>query len=442
MGVFNDAYRAACALCAVITMTVFAFPVSGQTANSGNTISVYAAGSLRDVMKALERSYAEERRSSSSAQPAPTVEFLFGPSGKLRERIEAGEPAQVFASASPEHTDRLLKSGKLRSSNVFASNSLCVIARPGFALSQEKLIDMLLSPDVVLGTSTPGADPAGDYTWEMFRKIGASKPGAFETLDRKAQKLAGAQVNAADTTAPYARLLTEKRADVFVTYCTNGSSARKENPAITSVRVPAAFDVATSYAIGLAKTASEPARDFARYVLSQRAQTVMAGFGFTPPVANCGTVEPLLQEAHNAWVATATELAASSGKQAIPGVETGRRLALTLQPVASLVFVPPADAKSAGTWGGSVAFTASKNGHLEVFLDRRAWVDVVRVTDNKALESVRSERWLGCAGVGKNLGFEVTAGERYELRLSRIDGPRVAALLMPMVVKSATQSPK
>jgi len=417
-------------------MCVSATPAASQP------IRVYAAGSLREVMKALEQGYAAERSASSPRQTAPAFDFLFGPSGKLRERIESGEPADMFASASPEHTDRLLKAGKLRSSNVFASNSLCVIVRPGFALIEEKLVETLLSPDVVLGTSTPGADPAGDYTWEMFRKIGAGKPGAFEVLDRKAQKLAGAQVNAADTAAPYARLLTEKRADVFVTYCTNATSARKENPAMTSIKAPAAFDVATSYAIGLATNAPESARDFVRYVLSQRAQTVMAGFGFTPPVANCGTVEPMLKEAHAAWISVPLEFTASAGKETSPGIDLGKRVKLNLQPVASLVFVPPADAKSAGTWGGSVAFTASQNGHLEVFLDRRAWVDVVHVADKKALDSVRSDRWLGCAGVGKNLGFAVTAGERYELRLSRIDGPGVSALLMPMTITPTAQSPK
>lgn len=433
---FRHVPRIGGTLVAVIAMSLAATSAFSQP------VTVYAAGSLREVMKALEQSYVAERRSSASPQTVPAIDFLFGPSGKLRERIEAGEPAQIFASASPEHTDRLMKAGKLRSSNVFASNSLCVIARPGIAISEEKLLDTLLSPDVVLGTSTPGADPAGDYTWEMFRKIGAAKPGAFETLGRKAQKLAGAQVNAADTTGPYVRLLTEKRADVFVTYCTNAAAARKENPSIVSVKVPAAFDVATSYAIGLAVNAPDSAREFVRYVLSQRAQVVMAGYGFTPPVANCGAVEPSLREAHKAWTASPAELSASSGKEKLPDAIPGRRLSLGLHPAGELTFVPSADGKSSGTWGGVAAFTAPSNGHLEVFLDRRAWVDVVRAGDGKALNSIRSERWLGCAGVGKNLGFDVKAGERYELRLTRIDGPRVTALLMPMVVKSAAHTSK
>ena len=32
---------------------------------------------------------------------APSIKFLFGPSGKLRHRIEAGERADIFTSALP-----------------------------------------------------------------------------------------------------------------------------------------------------------------------------------------------------------------------------------------------------------------------------------------------------------------------------------------------------
>ena len=126
---------------------------------------------------------------------APSIKFLFGPSGKLRHRIEAGEHADILTSASPTHTERLVTAGKLRSSSVFASNSLCVMARPGFALSEQNVLDSLLAADVMLGTSTPGADPAGDYTWAMFKKIELARPGAFVTLDKKAQKLTSAEVS-------------------------------------------------------------------------------------------------------------------------------------------------------------------------------------------------------------------------------------------------------
>ncbi len=178
-------------------------------------VVAYAAGSLREAMQALQTAYAAERlaaRPPSGATPTsttarPAVRFLFGPSGKLRERIEAGEEAHLFASASPVHTERLLASGKLRSSNAFASNSLCVLARPGVAINEGNVIATLLDVNLKLGTSTPGADPSGDYTWDMFRKIDAVQPGAYARLDAKALKLVGAEINVVRSRRLYPRSL-------------------------------------------------------------------------------------------------------------------------------------------------------------------------------------------------------------------------------------------
>lgn len=424
-------FSAIAALCGA-TLLMSADAQSAKPADASPPISVFAAGSLREVMTALEQAYADERKNAVPAVASPPINFLFGPSGRLRERIEAGERPDVFASASPTHTERLVTVGKLRSSTMFASNSLCVIARPGFVLNEQNVLETLLANNVVLGTSTPGADPAGDYTWEMFKKIEIARPGAFAVLDKKAQKLTGAEVNQADTVAPYARILIDKRADVFVTYCTNARSAQKAEPTIASVKVPAQFDVATRYGIGLAMDVPESAREFLRYVLSQRAQKLLAEFGFSAPPLKCDNVEELLKAAHAAWTGSATTVIASAGTTKAPVVAEAKRLAVTLPTGDSLTFVQRAQGKGNRVFGGAVEFTAASSGHVEVFLDQRAWIDVVQMRDQVALKSLRADRWLSCAGVGKNLGFNVRAGERYELRLSEIDNARAAVLIMPM----------
>ncbi len=413
------------------------------------TVTIYAAGSLRDAMQTLERAFVAER---AATRPARIVEpaadkapfnarYLFGPSGKLRERIEAGEGAHLFASASPVHTERLVAGGTLRSSNAFASNSLCVVARQGVALAAETLVATLLDPAVKLGTSTPGADPSGDYTWEMFRKIEATLPGTYAKLDAKALRLVGAEINAAETKAPYADLLAAQRADVFVTYCTNARSAQRDAPGLNVLSVPAVYDVATSYTIGIAPNAPEIAREFLRYVLSQRAQKVLAELGFSPPTQRCDHVESHLEAAHAAWSGTERSLrgADGAGLSAPPSLRLAARYALVLQPAEALRFRRRAQGNAVGTFGGAAQFVATASDRLEVFVDRRAWIEVVRVTDQVSLAPVRSERWLGCAGVGKNLGFSISVGERYELRLSEVDGAQAAVLLMPMSVSTSTK---
>ena len=51
---------------------------------------------------------------------------------------------------------------------MFTRNALCAFASPSAALTTANFIDRLLDPAVKLGTSTPKADPGGDYTWLMF----------------------------------------------------------------------------------------------------------------------------------------------------------------------------------------------------------------------------------------------------------------------------------
>lgn len=392
-------------------------------------IDVYAAGSLREAMTALDSAFRAER-GKSDARPIPDTKFLFGPSGKLRERIEAGERPALFASASPTHTEKLLAAGLLRSSNLFAGNALCVMARPGFALAGRTVPELLLDDAVSLGTSTPGADPSGDYTWQMFRKIDAAQPGTFAKLDAKAKKLTGAEVNPQETQSAYVRILREKQADVFVTYCTNAKSAQRVESAISFVEVPTQFNVIANYSVGIAPNAGDEAREFLRFVLSERARSVLASLGFSPPSAQCENVPNAVKAAHDAWISGRTNVQASSANFA--EIALAQRYSVAALPASALALArSPKLASGARAQNAAILRIAPHaSGHVEVFTDRRAWFDVIRERDGRVLESIRSERWLGCAGVGKNLGFNLDASERYRIEFSEIEGNTIDALLV------------
>src|SRR5262249_19226022 len=119
------------------------------------------------------------------------VQTTFGPSGVLRERIEKGEPVDVFASANMEHPQLLTKDGRSGPTVLFARNAICGITRPDVGLTSANMLERMLDPTVKLATSTPQADPAGDYAWDIFRKADGIKPGSYRILDAKAQKLVG-----------------------------------------------------------------------------------------------------------------------------------------------------------------------------------------------------------------------------------------------------------
>lgn len=240
-------------------------------------LQVYAAGSLREVLTEIARDH--------EASTGQKIALTFGASGLLRERIEKGEGAQVFASADTQHPQRLAATGGWAPHKVFVRNSLCALTQASVNATPQTLLETMLNPSVKLGTSTPKADPSGDYAWELFRKADGVRSGAYAALDAKALKLTGG----ADSPKPpagqgtYAWVMDQGQADVFLTYCTNAVAAQKEVPRLKVVQMPAALQVGASYGLTVRSGAPVPAEAFARALLAPRAQATFARYGFGQP---------------------------------------------------------------------------------------------------------------------------------------------------------------
>ena len=239
-------------------------------------LQLYAAGSLRDALTEVARQF--------EAQTGQAVGLTFGASGLLRERIEKGEPAQVFASADMDHPQRLAQAGGWTAPSVFALNQMCVLASPSVAASPETLLATMLRPDVRVGTSTPKADPSGDYAWALFRRAEVLQPGAYALLNAKALKLTGG----ADSPRPppgrstYAWIMGEGQADMFLTYCTNAVAAQREVPGLKIINVPPDLQVAARYGVA-ARQGDAAAAQLLQYMVSPSAQAVLQRYGFGQP---------------------------------------------------------------------------------------------------------------------------------------------------------------
>ncbi len=111
---------------------------------------------------------------------APAVNATYGASGLLRERIEKGEPADVFASADVGNPQALARAGRAAAPVVFARNRLCALVAPGVAANPDTLLDRMLDPQVKLGTSTPKATRPGTTPGSCSRRPSKLRPGAFK----------------------------------------------------------------------------------------------------------------------------------------------------------------------------------------------------------------------------------------------------------------------
>jgi molybdate transport system substrate-binding protein len=243
---------------------------------SAADIQVMAAGSLKDAFTAIFADYTKQYGGSF----AP----VWGPSGTLRERLLKGEAFDIFASAALPHAQALTEAGVSGPSVLFARNALCIVTDAASPLDSGSLIETLLKPDVKIGTSTPVSDPAGDYTWEMFHRIDAQRPGALETLSKKAQQLFG---GAATTTPVNGRprllvALDDHAIDLFIYYCSGAREIVKASAKYKSVELPPELAVGPEYGLTVSRKASPAAADFAMYLLSPQGQASLKSFGFIP----------------------------------------------------------------------------------------------------------------------------------------------------------------
>jgi molybdenum ABC transporter molybdate-binding protein len=248
-----------------------------RPAMADETVLLHAAGSLRaaltDVAKAFE------------AAGFGKVQAKFGPSGLLKNEIAAGAKAEVFASANMEHPQALATEKRSGPVALFARNRLCALVRPGLDVTSATLLDRMLDPQVKLGTSTPKADPSGDYAWEVFRRAEKLKPGASATLEKKAMQLTGGPSSPTGSSGRsiYGDLIAQGAADIFLTYCTGALAAQQENPTQQIVQLPDALAVGADYGLTVINGASPPAYQFAMFILSVKGQRTLARHGFAVP---------------------------------------------------------------------------------------------------------------------------------------------------------------
>jgi ABC-type molybdate transport system substrate-binding protein len=245
-----------------------------NTAARAETVQLYAAGSLRAALTEVAKAF--------ESKTANKVQAKYGPSGTLKDEIAAGAKADVFASANMDHPQALSAANKSGPVMLFARNRLCALVKPGLKVDRASLLDRMLDPAIKLGTSTPKADPSGDYAWAVFRKAEAIKSGAQAALEKKALQLMGG----ADSAAPppgrlvYGWNIEEGRADIFLAYCTATRESKKQNPQLQIVELPDSLAVGADYGLTVIAGAPPAAEAFAQFIMSPEGQTILTGHGF------------------------------------------------------------------------------------------------------------------------------------------------------------------
>lgn len=259
----------------VILMVFAVFMALVPRSGMAEALHVYAAGSLAAAFDDMVRAFP-----APGGSVAPTT---FGPSGVLRERIEHGEPADILASADMAQPRTLARERPGRMVIMFTHNRLCALARSNLGVTPNNLLDRLLAPAVRLATSTPGADPGGDYAWAVFARADVIHPGARAILEGKAMKLVG-RPNTPPLVAGRGAVqgvFLANRADVMLGYCSGSGPVMREVPGLSSVALPPALTVGPAY--GMIVLSDHALADrFALFVMSEQGQAILQRHGFDP----------------------------------------------------------------------------------------------------------------------------------------------------------------
>ncbi len=249
--------------------------VHAADAAQAPVVEIFAAGSLRGVVSDL----------AAAAGPALHIEVKasFGGSGSMRERVEKGERPDLLLSADLASPRKLAASGLTVLPAVpFARNRVCVVSRREAGVTAANLIDRLLAPGVRVKTSTPVADPSGDYAWAIFDRIEQLRPGSGAVLKARANAVMNATATPADANqSAAAALFASRQIDVSLTYCSASAGLERELPELTSLVVPAQLDPHPVY--GMAVLSGKPAaQQLALFILSETGQAIIAKNGLVP----------------------------------------------------------------------------------------------------------------------------------------------------------------
>lgn len=232
-----------------------------------------AAGSLRGAFKPLLAHFYQ--------QTGIAVETHFAPAGLLREQIEAGMPCSVFASANRQHPQALREAGLAGGCYSFARNQLMLTARSSVVNREDTWLTLLNNPRWRLATSTPGCDPAGDYSWQLFSRIEATFPGCGKAMMARAQQLVGGRqphtIPPGETAGGW--LIRQDLTDLFIGYAHYASQITSDF--LSTLTIPSPWNIQADYQMTITEESSE-AQQLCHFILSLPGQHYLQQAGFLP----------------------------------------------------------------------------------------------------------------------------------------------------------------
>ena len=265
---------------ALLLTAACAYQPDAGSGDGSRELTVFAAASLASAFPEIADAFVAEH-------PGASITFNFSGSQRLRTQLDFGARADVFASADQRQMDLAVAAGLIAGDpSSFAGNSLVVIVPlPGAtagvnsAVKIQRLED-LAGNGVKLALALPEV-PAGRYALALLRNLEAQYPAlepgyALRVLDNVV------------TLEPNVRGVFQKVAlgevDAGIVYRTDAATEYAAGK-VQVVSIPQGSNIVAEYPIAVLRDAANPglAKEFARFLLGERAQAILKSYGFQRP---------------------------------------------------------------------------------------------------------------------------------------------------------------
>ncbi len=248
-------------------LSACAAPGSMAPAAAPVTLSVFAAASLTDAFGEIGSAF-------EVANPGVKVVFNFAGSQTLRNQIENGAGADVFASANPKEMDTLVAGGFIAagSPQVFLTNQLVIILPASNPAGLAALSDLSQSGlKIVLAAKEV---PAGSYALQTLENLEKALGEGFK------EKVLANVVSYENDVKQVVAKVQLGEADAGIAYLSDTAGA----PALLKLDIPAESNVVAQYPLAALAASKNPtlAQAFVDYVLSPEGQGVLGKWGFLP----------------------------------------------------------------------------------------------------------------------------------------------------------------
>ncbi|PZS10535.1 MAG: molybdate ABC transporter substrate-binding protein [Solirubrobacterales bacterium] len=232
--------------------------------SSSSTLHVLAAGSLRMPFEELAGDWRE--------RTTVPLCISYDNARELARRIEAGERADVFASASPEHPAALHARGLVDEPHPFATNRL-VVSVPFRSDAHDAGI--LAEPGCRVAIETEGI-PLGDYTRTLLERLEQLRGQGF------AAAVMANVVSQERTVAAVIARLDSGEADAAVLYNTDVIAT---DGRLRAIEVPPDAWVHGTYVIATVCAAAQPhaADAWLTLIHGQIGRVILGAAGFGVP---------------------------------------------------------------------------------------------------------------------------------------------------------------